>query len=123
MDASDLRSKMRVYYLAGMLMLVGFAVIYSIFALPNAEDYPNVRLTSAAFSFFSITSRIGIFTTQRWVGWALLLLLLSMYGVFITTHYATGEMPQLVSIAAFVLLPVAAFLFWRVIKKFVFEEQ
>ena len=43
--------------------------------------------------------------------------------VFGTTHDATGETKQIVLIAAFVLLPVAAFLFWRVVKKFVFEEQ
>ena len=123
MAANDIRSKMRVYYLAGMLTLVGIFVIYAIFALPNAEDYPNVRLASVAFSFFSIASGIGIFMRQRWVGWTLLCLLGSMYGVFIATHYATGETPQVVSIVAFVLLTVAAFLFWRVVKKFVFEER
>jgi len=120
--ASDLRKKLRVYYLAGMLVLVGLAALYAIFALPNAQDYPNVRMASAAFSFFSIASGIGIVARKRWVSWTLLFLLLSMYAVFGTTHVATGATPQVVSIVAFVLLPVAAFLFWRVIKKFVFEE-
>lgn len=114
---------MHVYYLACMLVLVGLAVVYAMFALPNAEDYPNVRLASAALSFFSIASGIAIFMRQRWVGWILLCLLLSMYGVFIATHYATGDTPQVVSIVAFVLLPVAAFLFWRVVKKFMFEVR
>lgn len=123
MTANGFRKKIRVYYLAGMLVLVGFAVLYAIFALPNAQDYPNVRFASAALSFFSIMSGIGIFARKQWVSWPLLLLLLSMYGVFITTHYATGETPQVVSIVAFVLLPIAAFLFWRIVKRFVFEEQ
>jgi hypothetical protein len=46
-----------------------------------------------------------------------------MYAVFGTTHNATGETSQFVFIAAFVLLPVAAFLFWRIVRKFVFEDQ
>lgn len=78
MDASDFRKKMCVCYLAGMVTLVGFFVIRAIFALPNAEYYPGVRLVSATFSFFST---------------------------------ATGKTPQVVSIVAFVLLPVAALLF------------
>ena len=123
MASNDIRKKLRVYYLAGLLTLVGFFVLYAIFALPNAEDYPNVRLASAALSFFSIASGIGIFMRQRWVGWTLLCLLLSMYGVFIATHYATGQTPQVVSIVAFVLLPVAAFLFWRVVRNFVFGDS
>lgn len=122
MASNDIRKKIRAYYLAGMLVLVGLTALYAVFALPHAQNYPNVRFASATFSVFSIASGIGIFTRQRWISWTLLLLLLSMYGVFITTHYATGETPQVVSIVAFVLLPVAAFLFWRVVKKFVFEE-
>jgi hypothetical protein len=123
MAENDIRKKIRIYYLAGMLVLVSLFVIYAIFALPNAKDYPNVRLASAAFSFFAMASGIGIFARKRWVSWTLLCLLLSMYAVFITTHYATGETPQVVSIVAFVLLPAAAFLFWRVVKKFVFESN
>jgi hypothetical protein len=123
MAANDIRKKFRVYYLAALLVLVGLAVVYAIFALPNAQDYPNVRLASVAFSFFSIASGIGIFARQRWVSWTLLLLLLSVYGVFIATHYATGQTPQVVSIVALVLLPVAAFFFWRAVKRFFFGEQ
>ena len=51
------------------------------------------------------------------------MLLLSKYAVFGTTHDANGETPQIVLIAAFVLLPIAAFLFWRVVKGFVYEEK
>ena len=122
MAASDIPRKLRVYYLAGMLLLVGLAALYAIFVLPNAKDYPDVRMASAAFSFFAIASGIGIFARQRWVSWTLLFLLLSMYAVFGTTHVATGQTPQVVSLVAFILLPVAAFLFWRVVRKFVFDE-
>lgn len=123
MAANDIRRKIKVYYLAGMLVVVGIAVLYAIFALPNAQDYPDVRMASAAFSFFAIASGIGIIARRRWVSWTLLCLLLSMYAIFATTHYATGETPQVVSIVAFLLLPVAAYFFWRVVKKFVFEEK
>ena len=79
-------------------------------------------MASGAFSLFAILSGIGIFARKPWIRWTILLLLLSMYAVFGTTHNATGETSQIVLIAAFVLLPVAAFLFWRVVRKFVFEE-
>ena len=123
MDGQDVRRKFEIYYLGGMLLVVGLGVLYVIFALPNAKDYPRVSVASGAFSLFAVLSGIGILTRKAWLRWTLLLLLLSMYAVFATTHNATGENSQLVFIAAFVLLPVAAFLFWRVVKKFVFEEQ
>lgn len=123
MDAQDVRRKFKIYYLGGMLFVVGLATLYAIFVLPNAQDYPNVLMASTAFSLFAILSGIGIIVRKPWVRWTLLLLLLSMYAVFGTTHNATGEASQIVLIAAFVLLPIAAFLFWRVVKKFVFEEQ
>lgn len=123
MDAQDVRRKFKTYYLGGMLFAVGLGVLYVIFALPNAQDYPRVLVASGTFSLFAILSGIGILARKAWVRWTLLLLLLSMYAVFATTHNATGETSQIVFIAAFVLLPVAAFLFWRVVKKFVFEEQ
>jgi hypothetical protein len=123
MDARDVRRKFKIYYLGGMLFAVGLGVLYVIFALPNAQDYPRVLVASGAFSLFAVLSGIGILARKAWVRWTLLLLLLSMYAVFATTHNATGETSQIVFIAAFVLLPVAAFLFWRVVKKFVFEEQ
>lgn len=123
MDGQDVRRKFEIYYLGGMLLVVGLGVLYVIFALPNAQDYPRVSVASGAFSLFAVLSGIGILTRKAWLRWTLLLLLLSMYAVFATTHNATGENSQLVFIAAFVLLPVAAFLFWRVVKKFVFEEQ
>ena len=123
MDARDVRRKFKIYYLGGMLFAVGLGVLYVIFALPNAQDYPRVLVASGAFSLFAVLSGIGILARKAWVRWTLLLLLLSMYAVFATTHNATGETSQIVLIAAFVLLPVAAFLFWRVVKKFVFEEQ
>ena len=123
MDAQKVRRKFKTYYLGGMLFVVGLGVLYVIFALPNAQDYPRVLVASGAFSLFAVLSGIGILARKAWVRWALLLLLLSMYAVFATTHNATGETSQIVFIAAFVLLPVAAFLFWRVVKKFVFEEQ
>ena len=123
MDAQKVRRKFKIYYLAGMLFVVGLGVLYVIFALPNAQGYPRVLVASGAFSLFAVLSGIGILARKAWVRRALLLLLLSMYAVFATTHNATGETSQVVFIAAFVLLPVAAFLFWRVVKKFVFEEQ
>jgi hypothetical protein len=123
MDARDVRRKFKIYYLGGMLFAVGLGVFYVIFALPNAQDYPRVLVASGAFSLFAVLSGIGILARKAWIRWTLLLLLLSMYAVFATTHNATGETSQIVLIAAFVLLPVAAFLFWRVVKKFVFEEQ
>ncbi len=123
MDAQEVHRKFKNYYLGGMLLVVGLATLYAIFVLPNAQDYPNVLMASGAFSLFAILSGIGILARKSWVPWSLLLLLLSMYAVFGTTHIATGETKQIVLIAAFVLLPVAAFLFWRVVKKFVFEEQ
>ncbi len=123
MDARDVRRKFKIYYLGGMLFAVGLGVLYVIFALPNAQDYPRVLVASGAFSLFAVLSGIGILARKAWVRWTLLLLLLSMYAVFGTTHNATGETSQIVFIAAFVLLPVAAFLFWRTVKKFVFEEQ
>ncbi len=123
MDARDVRRKFKIYYLGGMLFAIGLGVLYVIFALPNAQDYPRVLVASGAFSLFAVLSGIGILARKAWVRWTLLLLLLSMYAVFATTHNATGETSQIVFIAAFVLLPVAAFLFWRVVKKFVFEEQ
>jgi hypothetical protein len=123
MDAQDLRRKFKFYYLGGMLLLVGIGVLYGIFALPTAQDYPRLLVASGALSLFAVLSGIGILARKAWVRWSLLLLLLSMYAVFATTHNATGEASQIVFIAAFVLLPVAAFLFWRVVKKFVFEEQ
>jgi len=123
MDAQKVRRKFKTYYLGGMLFVVGLGVLYVIFALPNAQDYPRVLVASGAFSLFAVLSGIGILARKAWVRWSLLLLLLSMYAVFATTHNATGETSQIVFIAAFVLLPVAAFLFWRVVKKFVFEEQ
>ncbi len=123
MDARDVRRKFKIYYLGGMLFVVGLGVLYVIFALPNARDYPRVFAASGAFSLFAVLSGIGILARKSWVRWSLLFLLLSMYAVFATTHNATGETSQIVFIAAFVLLPVAAFLFWRVVKKFVFEEQ
>ena len=123
MDGQDVRRKFEIYYLGGMLLVVGLGVLYVIFALPNAQDYPRVSVASGAFSLFAVLSGIGILTRKAWLRWTLLLLLLSMYAVFATSHNATGENSQLVFIAAFVLLPVAAFLFWRVVKKFVFEEQ
>jgi hypothetical protein len=123
MDAWDVRRKFKIYYLGGMLFAVGLGVLYVIFTLPNAQDYPRVLVASGAFSLFAVMSGIGILVRKAWVRWTLLLLLLSMYAVFATTHNATGETSQIVLIAAFVLLPVAAFLFWRVVKKFVFEEQ
>jgi hypothetical protein len=123
MDAQKVRRKFKIYYLAGMLFVVGLGVLYVIIALPNAQDYPRVLVASGAFSLFAVLSGIGILARKAWVRRTLLLLLLSMYAVFATTHNATGETSQIVFIAAFVLLPVAAFLFWRVVKKFVFEEQ
>lgn len=123
MDGQDVRRKFEIYYLGGMLLVVGLGVLYVIFALPNAQDYPRVSVASGAFSLFAVLSGIGILTRKAWLRWTLLLLLLSMYAVFATTHNATGENSQLVFIAAFVLLPVATFLFWRVVKKFVFEKQ
>jgi hypothetical protein len=122
-DAGQVRRKIRVWYLAGLLISVGIAVFYAIFALPNAGDYPYVRMASAAFSVFAILSGLGIILRKTWVRWALLLLLMSMYAVFATTHAATGNTPQVVSLVAFVLLPFAAFFFWRVVKKFVFEDS
>ncbi len=123
MDAQDVRRKFKIYYLGGMLLVVGLGVLYVIFALPNAQDYPRVLVASGAFSLFAVLSGIGILARTAWLRWTLLLLLLSMYAVFATTRNATGESSQIVFIAAFVLLPVAAFLFWRVVKKFVLEEQ
>ena len=123
MDGQDVRRKFKIYYLGGMLLVVGLGVLYVIFALPNAQDYPRVLVASGAFSLFAVLSGIGILARKAWARWTLLLLLLSMYAVFATTHNATGESSQIVFIAAFVLLPVAAFLFWRVVKKFVLEEQ
>ena len=123
MDGQDVRRKFKIYYLGGMLLVVGLGVLYVIFALPNAQDYPRVLVASGAFSLFAVLSGIGILARKAWLRWTLLLLLLSMYAVFATTHNATGESSQIVFIAAFVLLPVAAFLFWRVVKKFVLEEQ
>jgi len=123
MDGQDVRRKFKIYYLGGMLLVVGLGVLYVIFALPNAQDYPRVLVASGAFSLFAVLSGIGILARKAWVRWTLLLLLLSMYAVFATTHNATGESSQIVFIAAFVLLPVAAFLFWRVVKNFVLEEQ
>jgi hypothetical protein len=123
MDARDVRRKFKIYYLGGMLFSVGPGVLYVIFTLPNAQDYPRVLVASGAFSLFAVMSGIGILVRKAWVRWTLLLLLLSMYAVFATTHNAIGETSQIVLIAAFVLLPVAAFLFWRVVKQFVFEEQ
>jgi len=111
MDGQDVRRKFEIYYLGGMLLVVGLGVLYVIFALPNAQDYPRVSVASGAFSLFAVLSGIGILTRKAWLRWTLLLLLLSMYAVFATTHNATGENSQLVFIAAFVLLPVAAFLF------------
>ena len=123
MDPQDVRRKFKIYYLGGMLLVVGLGVLYVIFALPNAQDYPRVLVASGAFSLFAVLSGIGILARKAWVRRTLLLSLLSMYAVFGTTHNATGETSQIVFIAAFVLLPVAAFLFWRTVKKFVFEEQ
>ncbi len=123
MDAQDVRRKFKIYYLGGTLFAVELGVLYVIFALPNAQDYPRVLVASGAFSLFAVLSGIGMLARKAWVRWTLLLLLLSMYAVFATTHNATGETSQIVLIAAFVLLPVAAFLFRRVVKKFVFEEQ
>ena len=123
MDARDVRQKFKIYFLGGMLFAVGLGVLYVIFALPNAQDYPRVLVASGAFSLFAVLSGIGILARKAWIRWTLLLLLLSMYAVFATTHNATGETSQIVLIAAFVLLPVAAFLFWRIVKKFVLEEQ
>ncbi len=123
MDGQDVRRKFKIYYLGGMLLVVGLGVLYVIFALPNAQDYPRVLVASGAFSLFAVLSGIGILARKAWLRWTLLLLLLSMYAVFATTRNATGESSQIVFIAAFVLLPVAAFLFWRVVKKFVLEEQ
>lgn len=122
-DGRQIRRRIKIWYLAALLFLVGVAVLYAIFTLPNAADYPRVRLASAAFSLFSMLSAVGIVTKKTWVRWSLLLMLLSMYAVFGTTHYATGETPQVVSIVAFVLLPFAAVFFWRVIRKFIFEES
>ncbi len=122
MDARDVRRKFKIYYLGGMLFVVGLGTLYAIFVLPNAREYPNVLMASGAFSSFAILSGIGIIARKSWVRWSLLFLLLSMYAVFGTTHDATGETKQIVLIAAFVLLPVAAFLFWRVVRKFVFEK-
>ena len=123
MDAQEVRRKFKIYYLGGMLVAVGIATLYAILVLSNAKDYPNVLLASSAFSSFAVLSGIGIIARKPWVRWTLLILLISMYAVFGTTHNATGESSQVVLIAAFVLLPDAAFLFWRVVRKFVFEEQ
>ena len=123
MASRDIRTKMRVYYLAGLLTLMGLFTLYAIFVLPNAENYPGVRLASAVFSFFSIASGVGVLLRQRWVSWSLMCLLLSMYGVLIMTHYATGKTPHVISIVAFLLLPVVAFLLWRVVKQFVFDDR
>jgi len=123
MDPQDVRRKFKIYYLGGLLFVVGLGLLYVIFALPNAQDYRRVLVASGAFSLFAVLSGIGILARKAWVRWTLLLLLLSMYAVFATTHNASGETSQIVFIAAFVLLPLAAFLFWRVVKKFVFEEQ
>ena len=61
MASRDMRTKMRVYYLAGLLTLVGLFTLYAIFVLPNAENYPGVRLASAVFSFFHLPLALGFY--------------------------------------------------------------
>ena len=78
MDTSDVRQKIKIYYLGGMLIVVGLASLYAIFALPNSQDYPNVLMDSGAFSLFAVVSGIGIIARKAWVRWPLILLLLSM---------------------------------------------
>jgi hypothetical protein len=60
MDAQEVRRKFKIYYLGGLLFVVGLGLLYVIFALPNAQDYPRVLVASVAFSLFAVLSGIGI---------------------------------------------------------------
>ena len=118
-DATQIQRNVRIYFLAGSLVAVGFVILYSIFNFPDAENYPYVRLAAGAFGAMSVVSGVGIWTKRHWVRWSLLMLLFSMYVVLGTTHYATVETSTYELIFAVVVLPIAAILFWRVVRTFV----
>jgi len=120
-EVEQMRRKFSLYYIAGTLLMVGLVILYWIFNFPDAKNYPYVRLASGVFGLLSVLSGVGIFAKRKWVRWPLLLLLISMYGVFGTTYDATGATSEIVLLVAFVILPLAAFLFWRAVKKIIFE--
>ena len=115
-DAGQTQRIIRTGFLAGILVAVGFVVLYSIFNYPNVENYPYVRLAAGAFGALSVVSGIGLWTKSYWVRWSLLMLLSSIYVVLGTTHFATGESSKHKLIFAVVVLPIAAILFWRTVR-------
>ena len=118
-DASQIQRNIKIYFLAGSLVAVGFVILYSILNFPGAENYPYVRLAAGAFGVMSVVSGVGIWTKRHWVRWSLLMLLSSIYVVLGTTHYATGESSTYKLIFAVVVLPIVAILFWRAVRTFV----
>ena len=118
-DARQIQRNIKIYLLAGTSVAVGFVILYSIFKFPDVENYPYVRLAAGAFGALSVVSGVAIWTKRHWARWSLLMLLFSIYVVLGTTHYATGETSAYKLIFAVVVLPIAAILFWRVVRIFI----
>jgi len=115
-DVRQIQPNIRIYFLALVLVAVGFVIFYSVFRFPGVENYPYVRLAAGAFGAISVVSGVGIWTKRYWVRWSLSMLLFSIYVVLGTTSYATGEISTNKLIFAVIVLPIAAILFWRAVR-------
>ena len=97
-------------------------MLFLVMAVPDIRSYPLVRIAAASISFSALISGFGIWAKQTWAKWTLLMLLASMYAVLGTAHLATGETSNVVIGFALIGLPVVAYLFWRSVKKNIFDE-
>jgi len=112
-----LHQKITTYKLGGILLVIGIACLYVVFALSDLDNYPLVRIAVCLLSAFALISGIGILAKKTWTRWPLMMLLVSTYSVFGATHLATGETSNFSLGFLLVGLPLTAIIFWRSVKK------
>ncbi len=111
-----LHQKIRTYKIAGVLFAIGAGFLYLIFALPDIDQYPLVRFAGGLFAVFALASGLGVWRKKHWTKWTLLMLLVSTYLMFGATHLAKGETSNFIIGFALVVLPIAAYVFWRSVR-------
>ena len=104
-----------------MLFAIGIGILYLVFTLPEMGNYPLVRIATGLFGGFSLISGSGILARRAWTKWTLLMLLFSMYSVFGATHLATGETSDFILGFVLIGLPLTAIIFWRSVKKVLYD--
>ncbi len=100
-----------------MLFAIGVGFLYLVITLPDMDNYPLISIAAGSFGVFALISGIGIWAKKTWAKWTLLMLLFSMYSVIGASHLAKGETSDFILGFVFIGLPIAAYLFWRSVKK------